>query len=51
MEIDITLNVNTCVLLGIIGALGYGLYNQTRKVRLLSKENEVLKDMKGETGM
>lgn len=51
MEIDIKLNVGTCVLLGVISALGYGLHIQNQKVNLLTKENEALKEMKGETGM
>ena len=51
MEIGIRLNVGTCILVGTIVGLGYKLYIKSQKMKLIIKEIERLKDMKGETVM
>ena len=51
MEISVRLNIGTGILLGVITGLSYGLYIQTQKAKILAKENNTLKEMKGETRM
>ena len=51
MDIGISLNVGTGILLGVITGLSYNLYIKKQKINLLVEENKVLKEMKGETRM